>query len=82
MHINYRPKQSISDIVKKLEGRSSRKLQEEFSELKKHYWGQHFWAIGYGCWSTGNITDEMVNEYLEHHRKPSRNNDENFILEE
>ena len=82
MHINYRPKQSISDIVKKLKGRSSRKLQEEFSELKKRYWGQHFWAIGYGCWSTGNITDEMVNEYLEHHRKPSGNNDENFILEE
>ena len=80
MHINYRPSQSISDIVKKLKGRSSRKLQQEFPKLNKKYWGRHFWAIGYGCWSTGNITDEMVNEYLEHHRKP--NDDEsNFILE-
>jgi len=35
----------------------------EFPELKKRYWGRHFWAIGFGCWSTGNITDEMVNEY-------------------
>lgn len=26
--------------------------------------------IGYGAWSTGNITDEMVQEYLEHHRNP------------
>ena len=81
MHINYRPSQSISNVVKKLKGRTSRKLQQEFPELKRKYWGRHFWAIGYGCWSTGNITDEMVNEYLEHHRKPSDNDDSNFILE-
>ena len=81
MHINYRPSQSISDIVKRMKGRSSRKLQQEYPELKKKYWGRHFWAIGYGCWSTGNITDSMVNEYLEHHRKPTDNDDSNFILE-
>ena len=81
IHINYLPSQSISNLVKKLKGRSSRKLQQEYPELKKRYWGQHFWAIGYGCWSTGNITDEMVNEYLEHHRKPSSEDESNFILE-
>ena len=81
MHLSYRPSQSISDIVKKLKGRSSRKLQQEFPELKKMYWGQHFWAIGYGCWSTGNITDEMVNDYLEHHRKSDDKDDSNFIIE-
>jgi putative transposase len=82
MHINYLPSSSISDLVKKLKGRSSRKLQQEFPELKKKYWGRHFWAIGYGCWSIGNITDEMVNEYLEHHRKPDDDGSSNFILEE
>ena len=51
MHINYRPSQSISDIVKKLKGRTSRKLQQEFPELNKRYWGQHFGAIGFDCWS-------------------------------
>ena len=81
MHINYRPSQSISNMVKRLKGRSSRKLQQEFSELKNHYWGRHFWAIGFGCWSTGNITDEMVNDYLEHHRKPDDTDESNFILE-
>ena len=81
MHLSYRPSQSISNIVKKLKGRSSRKLQQEFPELKKMYWGQHFWAIGYGCWSTGNITDEMVNDYLEHHRKSDDKDDSNFIIE-
>ena len=81
MHISYRPSHSVSYLVKKLKGRSSRKLQQEFPELKKRYWGQHFWAIGFGCWSTGNITDKMVNEYLEHHRKPDDSNSSNFIIE-
>lgn len=46
-------------MEKKLKSRSSRKLQQEFPALKKKYWGY---------WSTENITDEMVNEYLEHNR--------------
>ena len=81
MHINYRPSQSNSELVKRLKGRTSRKLQQEFPLLKKRYWGKHFWAIGFGCWSTGNITDEMVNDYLEHHRRPDDKNNSDFILE-
>ena len=81
LHLNYLPSKSISDIVKKLKGRSSRRLQQDFPELKKRYWGQHFWAIGYGCWSTGNITDKMVSEYLEHHRNPNEVAGDNFIIE-
>ena len=80
MHIEYRPSQNISSIVKKLKGRSSRKLQQEFPKLKKKYLGRHFWAIGFGCWSTGNITDKMIDKYLEHHRKSGNDND-CFILE-
>ena len=80
-HIEYRPSLSMSYLVKKLKGRSSRKLQQEFPALKSRYWGRHFWAICYGCWSTGNITDEMVNEYLEHNRKPGDGENKDFILE-
>ena len=43
-----------------MKGRSSRKIQQEFPQLKKSYWGNHFWGVGYGAWSTGSITDEMV----------------------
>lgn len=80
VHIEYASKQSISYLVKQMNGRTSRKLQIEFKSLEKTYLGKHFWATGYGAWSTGNITDEMVNEYLEHHRKPDLDNS-NFILE-
>jgi len=81
MHIEYLPSQSISDLVKRLKGRTSRLLQQEFPELQKRYWGKHFWAVGYGAWSTGNLTEEMVAEYLEHHRNPSNQDNDNFLLE-
>lgn len=80
IHIEYPPRVKISDLVKRIKGRSSRRIQEEFPELKRRFWGRHFWAIGYGAWSTGNITDKMVDEYLEHHRK-DKGSDDKMILE-
>ncbi|MCB0844495.1 MAG: IS200/IS605 family transposase [Bacteroidetes bacterium] len=81
MHIEYPAKLSVSEILKQLKGRSSSMLQKEFPHLHNRYWGQRFWARGFGAWSTGNITDEMVQEYLEHHRKPGDRSGDNFILE-
>jgi len=78
--ISYSTRLSLSGIVKRLKGRSSRMLLQEFPNLHRRYWGNHFWGIGYGCWSTGNITEEMINSYLEHH-KSQPNSDDNFILE-
>ena len=69
MLIEYPLRISISDLVKRLKGRTSRILQREFPSLKKRYWGKHFWEIGYGAWSVGDITDEIVQAYLEHHCK-------------
>lgn len=81
IHLEYMPSQRISDLGKKLKSRSSVKFLQEFPELQKKYWGRHFWGIGYGCWSTGSITYEMVNEYLEHYRRPDGGNAMNFIIE-
>lgn len=81
IHVEYPPKLSVSEIVKMLKGRTSRRLQEEFPELAKRYWGRHFWAVGYGAWSTGNITDDMVAAYLEHHRNGEDEDSDKIILE-
>lgn len=78
LHVSYPPKVSVSDLVKRLKGRSARLMLDEFGKLKKRYWGQHLWGIGYGAWSTGNITDEMIQEYLDHHRD-GPNSDQNFL---
>ncbi len=80
LHLSYLPKISVSDLVKRLKGCSARLMLDKFAELKKRYWGQHLWGIGYGAWTLGNITDEMIENYLEHH-KEGPNIDQNFILE-
>ncbi len=81
MHIEYPPSKSISGLVKGLKGRSSRLLQKKFPELGKRYWGKHMWGIGYGAWSAGNITDDLIQEYLEHHKDCPNEDAENFMLE-
>lgn len=81
VHIEYPPSISISSLVKKMKGRTSRLLQIEFPQLKKKYWGRHFWAVGYGAWSTGNISDKMVQEYLEHHKDKPNTENGNWIFE-
>ncbi len=81
MHLEYPPSISISDLVKRIKGRTSRMLQQEYPELQKRYWGKHFWAIGYGAWSTGNLAEELVQEYLEHHRNPSNADNDNFLID-
>jgi len=63
--ITYPPKLSVSEIVQKLKGRSSRILQEEFPELKKRYWGRHFWAAGYFVDSISNISEKVISQYIE-----------------
>jgi putative transposase len=80
MHIEYPPSLSLSNLLKRLKGQSSRLLQREYIELHKRYWGKHLWAIGYGAWSTGNITDKVIEEYLKHH-KTSANDKDHFELE-
>jgi putative transposase len=51
IHIEYRPSQDVSTLVKLMKGRSSRKLQMEFPELKKRYWssflGNRIWLLEY-----------------------------------
>lgn len=82
IHIEYAPKLNVSSILKNSQRRSSRKLQQELPFFKKHYWGKHFWATGSGVWSSGNITDKMVYNYLEHHRRKDPDDNSNFIFEQ
>lgn len=64
------PELAPSEIMRRIKGRTSSKLFEEFPALKKRYWGQHFWARGYFCGTVGEVSEEMIKEYLEHHFEP------------
>jgi putative transposase len=64
MFMSYPPHMDVSEIAQWLKGTSSRLLMEEFPHIKKKFWGNHLWARGYMAVSSGAITDEMVNEYI------------------
>lgn len=69
------PHLAPAKLIQYIKGTTSRKVQQEFPELKKRYWGQHFWARGYFVASSGTITDEMILEYLTHHNDESDSDD-------
>ena len=48
-----------------LKGISSRVLLSEFAHLGKQFWGRHLWARGYLAVSSGDITDEIIQKYIE-----------------
>ena len=50
-----------------MKGRSSHKVQREFPQLKKRYWGRRFWGRGYFSTTNGAITEDIVLQYLEQH---------------
>ncbi len=59
------PHMSVSQIVKLLKGKTSRKLLMEFKTLSKTFWGRHIWARGYFVATSGNVTDEVIMKYIE-----------------
>lgn len=58
------PHLSASKLVQYIKGNTSRKLQMEYKELNKQFWGQYLWARGYFVASSGNVTDEIIAQYI------------------
>ena len=65
LFVSYPPYLSVSEMVQKIKGKSSYKIMSMYPHIKKIYWGKQFWARGYCAVSSGNITDEMIQEYIE-----------------
>jgi putative transposase len=76
------PMVSVSDLVQRLKGRSSRRMLDEFGELKRQFWGQHLWARGYFAASSGNVTDEIIAQYIENQGKELPDDDQDFRVGE
>jgi len=60
MFLSIPPKLSVADLIRKMKGRSSHKVQREFPQLKRCYWGR-----GYFSATNGAITEDTVLQYLE-----------------
>jgi putative transposase len=82
MLVSVPPHLSVSKLVQYMKGNSSHKLQMEHKELNKQYWGRHLWARGYFVASTGNVTDEIIAEYIQNQDIEERVNKDNFSISE
>ena len=76
LFVSVPPYISVSDMMQKLKGKTSRKMLSEFKPLSKKFWGRHLWARGYFVASSGNVTDEVIMEYIKNQDK--ENDDDNF----
>ncbi len=74
------PTLAPAEIMRRVKGRTARKLFEEYPRLKKRYWGRHLWARGYFCVTAGELTKQMIETYLEHHFE--KRNEDRFEVEE
>jgi putative transposase len=57
-------------------------MLEEFGELRRQFWGQHLWARGYFVASSGNVTDEIIAEYIETQSERPPGDSEDFRVGE
>ncbi|MBP6236597.1 MAG: IS200/IS605 family transposase [Saprospiraceae bacterium] len=64
LFVSIPPHLAISKLVQSLKGKSSYKLLGENKELSKQFWGRHLWARGYFVATSGNVTDEVIMEYI------------------
>ena len=76
------PNIAVSDLVQWLKGRSSRRMLDEFGELRRQFWGQHLWARGYFVASSGNVTDEIIAQYIQMQNEKPQNDSEDFQVGE
>ncbi|HQN37866.1 MAG TPA: IS200/IS605 family transposase [Caldisericia bacterium] len=70
------PKISPSRVMQAIKGKTSHHLLMDFRKLRQAFWGQHLWARGYFVASSGNVTDEMLKEYIENQGAESQDDDD------
>ena len=76
------PNMSASKIMQYVKGKSSRKLLMEFRHLNKTFWGRHMWARGYFVATSGNVTDDVIQEYIRLQGQEPPPDDEKFRVED
>ena len=80
LFVSIPPYHSVSQVIGRIKGKTSRKLLNENRQLSKKFWGRHLWARGYFVASSGNVTDEVIAQYIELQDVAERARDDNFTI--
>jgi putative transposase len=80
LFVSVPPQLSISKVMGRIKGRTSRKLLSENRRLAKEFWGRHLWGRGYFAASSGNVTDEVIMQYIATQDLEERPHDGDFTI--
>ncbi|GIJ23934.1 IS200/IS605 family transposase [Micromonospora lutea] len=70
--VNHPPKVAVAKLVNSLKGVSSRRLRQEFPDLRRHYWrANRLWSASYFAGSVGGAPLSMVRQYIESQQRPA-----------
>ena len=58
------PHLAPSRVMQAIKGKTSHRLLMDHRKLRAAFWGRHLWSRGYFVCSSGNVTDEMIAEYI------------------
>jgi putative transposase len=71
--VNFPPTVAISRLVNSLKGVSSRRLRQEFPDLRRHYWrAKRLWSGSYFAGSVGGAPISVLRQYIEQQERPAR----------
>lgn len=73
------PTMAPSQLMQAIKGKTSHHLLQDFRTLRKEFYGRHFWARGYFVTTSGNVTDEVLAEYIENQDLEPKD-DDNFKI--
>ena len=76
LFVSVPPHLAISKLVQLLKGKSSYKLMQDNKQFSRMFWGRHVWARGYFVATSGNITDEVILEYIKNQDENDSNNED------
>jgi putative transposase len=80
LFVSVPPHLAVSKLVQYIKGKSSYKMLQENKTLSKTFWGRHLWGRGYFVATSGNITDEVIMDYIEN--QDNERKDEDFTISE
>ena len=70
--VNFPPTVAISRLVNSLKGVSSRRLRQEFPDLRRHFWrANRLWSGSYFAGSAGGAPISIVRQYIEQQDRPA-----------
>ena len=59
------PHLAPSRVMQAIKGKTSHHLLTDHRRLRSEYWGRHLWARGYFVCSSGQVTDEVIAQYIQ-----------------